>query len=218
VVLDSYRAAFDRLLEPLAIRLKRTSPDLMSWIGLGTAAATGVFLFLAPFIGYRLGLALAFVALVLSSLFDALDGKVARMTGVASPRGDFMDHVFDRYSDVFILVGLFFSVYASQPIALFGLLGVLLTSYLGTQAQAVGIGRLYGGILGRADRLVILLVVLLLHLFLDPQAILFLPGVGAFGFTMMEWALLLFGVLGNFTAIQRAVEAWNRLGGGKGSG
>ncbi|MEE9173606.1 MAG: CDP-alcohol phosphatidyltransferase family protein, partial [Thermoplasmata archaeon] len=174
MVLDSYRATFDRILEPLAIRLKKTSPDLMSWIGLAAAAATGIFLVLAPFIGPRLALALAFVALMLSSLFDALDGKVARLTGVASPRGDFLDHVFDRYADVFILVGLFFSIYARQPIAFLGLLGVLLTSYLGTQAQAVGIGRLYGGLLGRADRLVILLVVLLLHLFLDPGAALFL--------------------------------------------
>ncbi len=189
----------------------------MSWIGLAAAAATGLFLVLAPFIGHHLALTLAFVALVLSSLFDALDGKVARLTGVASPRGDFLDHVFDRYADIFILVGLFFSIYARQPIVLFGLLGVLLTSYLGTQAQAVGIGRLYGGILGRADRLVVLLAVILLHLFLDPRATLFL-GVGALSFTMMEWALLLFAFLGNYTAIQRGVEAWKRLGAGEGSG
>ncbi|MFQ6012915.1 MAG: CDP-alcohol phosphatidyltransferase family protein [Thermoplasmata archaeon] len=217
MVLDSYRAAFDRLLGPLATRLQGTSPNLMSWIGLVTAAATGVLLVLAPFVGHGLALALAFLFLALSSLFDALDGQVARLTGVASPRGDFLDHVFDRYADVFILAGLFFSVYSRAWVALLGLLGVLLTSYLGTQAQAVGAGRLYGGILGRADRLVILLLVILLHLFLDQPGTLLL-GIGGFRFTMMEYALLLFGVLGNFTAIQRGVEAWNRLGGAKGSG
>jgi CDP-diacylglycerol--glycerol-3-phosphate 3-phosphatidyltransferase/archaetidylinositol phosphate synthase len=36
--------------------------------------------------------------------------------------------------------------------------GTLLTSYLGVQAQAVGVGRYYGGILGRADRLVIIML------------------------------------------------------------
>ena len=36
--------------------------------------------------------------------------------------------------------------------------GVLMSSYLGTQAQAVGLKRNYGGILGRADRLVLLMV------------------------------------------------------------
>ncbi len=121
-----------------------------------------------------------------------------------------MDHVFDRYADVFILVGLFFSIYTRAWIALFGLLGVLLTSYLGTQAQAVGVGRIYGGVLGRADRLVILLVILLLHLFLDPAGSRLL-GVAPLEFTMMEYALLLFGVLGNLTAVQRGLRAWDQL-------
>ncbi len=217
MVLDSYRKAADRVLTPIAVRIHRLTPNLLSWISLVTAGLTGLFLYLASFIPPPIALGTALVLLAAGSLFDALDGKVARLRGLDSPRGDFLDHVFDRYSDVFILTGLFFSRYARPEIALFGLLGVLLTSYLGTQAQAAGIGRLYSGILGRADRLVILLVILLLHLFLDPRAALFL-GVGALSFTMMEWALLLFGFLGNFTAIQRGVEAWKRLGAGEGSG
>ncbi len=216
MVLDSYRDFADRLLTPLAARLRHVNPNALSWAGRATAGVAGLFLALAGLLSEVLALAAAFIALTASSLLDALDGKVARLRGIASPRGDFMDHVFDRYADVLILTGLFFSIYARQPIVFFGLLGVLLTSYLGTQAQAVGIGRLYGGLLGRADRLVILLVVLLLHLFLDPGAALFL-GVGVLSFTMMEYALLLFGILGNLTAIQRGVEAWRRLGAGEGS-
>ncbi len=218
MVLDSYRKAADWILTPMAVRLRRVSPNLLSWLALGTAALTGFFLYAASFIDGTIALALAFVVLLVSSLLDALDGKVARLRGLASLRGDFLDHVFDRYADVLILTGLFFSIYARQPIAFFGLLGVLLTSYLGTQAQAVGIGRLYGGLLGRADRLVILLLVLLLHLFLDPSEPLLFLGIGVLSFTMIEYALLLFGILGNLTAIQRAVEAWKRLGAGEGSG
>ncbi len=218
MVLDRYREFADRFLTPLAARLRHVNPNVLSWAGLATAGLTGLFLYLAHFIPGIIALALAFVALLVSSLFDALDGKVARLRGIASPRGDFMDHVLDRYADVLILTGLFFSIYARQPIAFFGLLGVLLTSYLGTQAQAVGIGRLYGGLLGRADRLVILLLVLLLHLFLDPSEPLLFLGIGVLSFTMMEYALLLFGILGNLTAIQRGVEAWKRLGAGEGSG
>lgn len=210
MVLDSYRETADRFLMPLATRLRRVNPNLLSWASLLTAGLTGALLAFASTLGFVLALALAFTSLAASALLDALDGKVARLQGSASRRGDFLDHVFDRYSDVFILVGLFFSVYSREWIALFGLLGVLLTSYLGTQAQAVGVGRLYGGILGRADRLVILLVVLVLHLFLDPNAMLPL-GVGVLSFLMMEYALLLFGVLGNVTAVQRMLEAWGRL-------
>ncbi len=40
----------------------------------------------------------------------------------------------------------------SWQIGVFALTGVLMASYLGTQAQAVGVGRYYGGLLGRSDR------------------------------------------------------------------
>jgi archaetidylinositol phosphate synthase len=210
MVLDSYRKAADRFLTPLAMRVHGLSPNIMSWISLLTAGLTGILLFLSGDVDSTLALSAAFVALSISSLFDALDGKVARLRGIDSRRGDFLDHVFDRYADVFIITGLFFSIYTRAWVALFGLLGILLTSYMGTQAQAVGVGRIYGGVLGRADRLVILLLMIALHAAFDPDAILLL-GYERIRFTMMEYALLLFGVLGNLTAVQRAVTTWRRL-------
>lgn len=213
MVLDSYRKAADRVLVPMAERMRNVSPNQLSWISLITAGLVGLLLFLAGYIPAQIALYAAFALLIVSSLLDALDGKVARLRGTDSVRGDFVDHVFDRYADVLILTGIFFSAYSRQWIALFGLLGVLLTSYMGTQAQAVGVGRVYGGVLGRADRLVILLVVIALHAVLDPEATLLL-GYSAMSFTMMEYALLLFGVLGNVTAIQRAVAVWRQLSAG----
>ena len=38
-------------------------------------------------------------------------------------------------------------------------IGVLLASYMGTQAQALGLGREYRGILGRADRIAVIVIV-----------------------------------------------------------
>ncbi len=211
MVLDSYRKAADRVLTPIALRLRGVSPNLMSWVSLLTAGLTGILLFLSvTYLDATTALSIALVGLVVSSLFDALDGKVARLRGTDSRKGDFLDHVFDRYSDVFIMTGLFFSVYSREWVALFGLLGVLLTSYLGTQAQAVGVGRIYGGVLGRADRLVVLLVAILLHIIFDLDATL-LVGYGELRFTIMEYALLLFGFLGNLTAVQRAISAWRQL-------
>ncbi len=209
MVLDSYRKTADRFLTPMALRLQGVRPNFISWVSLLTAALTGLLLALSGYVPHIIALTSAFFFLLVSSLFDALDGKVARLRGVASKRGDFVDHVFDRYADIFILAGLFFSIYSREWVALFGLLGVLLTSYLGTQAQAVGVGRIYGGVLGRADRLVILLVVILLHVVFDPAGT---PmGLGGIEFTMMEYALLLFGILGNVTAVQRALAAWKQL-------
>ncbi len=209
MVLDSYRRAADRVLVPIANRLRNVSPNLLSWVSLIAAGLVGLFLVLAGYTDPRIALYAALGLLILSSLLDALDGKVARLRGIDSIKGDFVDHVFDRYADVLILSGIFFSVYSREWIALFGLLGVLLTSYMGTQAQALGVGRIYGGVLGRADRLVILVIVLALHAALDPEATAI--GYSFFKFTMMEYALLLFGLLGNVTAVQRALATWKQL-------
>jgi archaetidylinositol phosphate synthase len=77
-----------------------------------------------------------------------------------------------------------------------------MVSYLGTQAQAIGIGRYYGGVLGRADRLLLLIIAGLLN-------ILFPAGV--YGLPFLGWLLVIFGIIGNITAIQRFVYVWNEL-------
>src|SRR5947209_11300961 len=128
----------------------RVNPNAVSWAGFLAAAGAGISFYVGG--GGFLGLALLLI--LVNSYLDALDGKVAKLAGKASARGDFLDHVLDRYSDVLMLGGVAFSIYCRLWVGTLALLGVLLTSYMGTQAQAVGQGRAYGGILGRADRLV----------------------------------------------------------------
>ena len=77
-----------------------------------------------------------------------------------------------------------------------------MSSYLGTQAQAVGVGRYYGGLLGRADRLVLIMVVGIIDL-IAPITFYWL---GWFG-----WLLLLFGIFGHITAIQRFAYVWAKV-------
>ena len=77
-----------------------------------------------------------------------------------------------------------------------------MSSYLGTQAQAVGAGRFYGGVLGRADRLVLLMAGGIIAYFVP---------AGVYGLSILGWALLIFGVLGHFTAVQRFIHVWKEL-------
>jgi len=98
-------------------------------------------------------------------------------------------------------------MYCRLGVGTLALLGVLLTSYMGTQAQAVGQGRAYGGVLGRADRLVLLFLGGLIQLIVAPSGGVTL-GVGVLTFGPMEWFMVLFAVLGNATAVQRAVGIW----------
>jgi len=206
VVLDTYRHVADAVLDPIARRLAHVSPDALSWAALVSAAFAGTFFLFRG--GWALGLAALFV--FLNGLFDALDGKVAKMTGKASRRGDFLDHVLDRYADVLMLGGLAIGPYCPVWLGLLAVIGVLLTSYMGTQAQAVGAGRDYRGVLGRADRLVILVIAAILQTGFDPNAIRDL-GIEPLRYAILGWAMALFAVLGNVTAIQRAVSTWRQL-------
>ncbi len=206
MVLDAYRHLADAVLNPIARRLAHVSPNTLSWAALVSAAFAGFsFLFEG---GWPLVLGALFV--FLNALLDALDGKVAKMTGKASRRGDFLDHVLDRYADVFMLGGIALGPYCPVWLGLLALVGVLLTSYMGTQAQAVGAGRDYGGALGRADRLVILIVAALVQAGIDPNAIRDL-GLEPLRYSVLGWAMVLFAALGNLTAVQRAVATWRQL-------
>lgn len=206
MVLDSYRQQADRILLPLAQRMSNLNPDALTWASLAAAAAAAPLIF----IGGRFPLLAAFALILASALLDALDGKIARITSRASLRGDFLDHTIDRYADILILGGVMFSPFCPPLLGFVALVGVFMTSYMGTQAQAVGLGRLYAGYLGRADRLVILLLAVLLQAILDPTGVLRL-GLLPVAFTLLGWAMVIFATLGNATAVFRAVRIWRGL-------
>ena len=202
MVLDSMRSKVDPMLLPLALKFKRFNPDFISYLAIVFAAITGVFYYLSlPY--FLLG---AFIALVLSSLFDALDGRVARLQKISSKRGDLLDHVFDRYADIFIILGITFSTYGNVAIGLAAIIGVMLTSYMGTQSQALGLKRNYAGILGRADRLVFMLVAIILQIIITGS-------VPVYGIKIDVSTILLlwFAIGGNITALMRFRDAYIAL-------
>lgn len=160
-----------------------------------TAAAAGV--------SFYLGNVLAGTLLVaLNALLDGLDGALARAENIQSLKGDLLDHVVDRYADIFIITGIFAGGFASWPVGVLALTGVLMSSYLGTQAQAVGVGRYYGGILGRADRLVLILGAGILTMVIPASFL---------GMSYLGWLLFVFGVMGHFTAAQRFLYVWRNM-------
>jgi phosphatidylglycerophosphate synthase len=202
-------------MKPIAIRLQNVNPDTLSWLAIICAFLAGV-LFIAAWEYDHDLLLLAFVFIVLNAVLDALDGYVARFTGKASRLGDFLDHVLDRYADAMIFGGIAISGYCHAPVGILAIFGVFFTSYMGTQGQAIGLTRNYGGILGRADRLALLLLFTLIQwgyivVYDDPVLVtLDLWGV-AYPLTMMEVFMIIVAVGGNITAIQRGTAAWKDL-------
>lgn len=170
----------------------RISPNALTWLSLVLSALCALALYLSQHFAPLL--LLAFVLLVAAGLADALDGTAARMLHREGRMGDFLDHVIDRYSDVLILCGVIFGGYVPMWLGIVALTGVLLTSYIGVQAQAVRLKRLYGGLMGRADRLVVLILAIPLNV-MYPQEVL--------GLLPLGWALAIIGVMSHITAVQR---------------
>ena len=197
MTLDQYRSHAKVFFDPLvSIAIKyRITPNFFTLAAFLASAAAGVFFYL------RLEL-LGIAAVALNAFCDAMDGAVAREMKTQSRRGDFLDHAVDRYADIFIICGIFAGGLAPWPIGVFALTGVLMASYLGTQAQAVGVGRYYGGLLGRADRLVLILVVGIIGLVYP---------ISIYGLTWLGWLLVLFGIFGHITAFQRFAYVWAKV-------
>ncbi len=193
MVLNNYRSKVDGVLTAISMPFMRMNPNSITAISLLIAILAGLSYYFNLLI-------LAFLLIVFSAILDAVDGKVARMRKIASKKGDFLDHAVDRYADTAILLGIMFSPYATLWIGVFALVGVYLTSYIGTQAQAIGLHRIYGGILGRADRLVILMLLPIVQFFW-----------WGYYFSVTDWVLITFAVLGNITALQRFYFVWKAL-------
>jgi archaetidylinositol phosphate synthase len=197
MTLDQYRHRAKVYIDPLvtiAIRFGLT-PNFFTIAAFLASAVAGIFF------SFRMELA-GIIAVAVNAFCDMMDGAVAREMNNQSLRGDFLDHAVDRYADIFIITGLFAGGMVPWPVGVFALTGVLMASYLGTQAQAVGVGRYYGGVLGRADRLVLILLVGIIDL-LVPASL--------SGLTWLGWLMVLFGIFGHFTAFQRFAYVWAKV-------
>lgn len=211
MVLDSKRDRVEFIMLPAARLLSRFNPNTISWASFVVACIAGLLIFLSPG-NWPLLLPLSALAVLGSGFLDAVDGKVARLTGRSSRRGDLLDHILDRYSDVVMIGAVAVSSWCNPYLGMLAIIGVLLTSYMGTQSQAVGAGRLYAGLLGRADRVVLLTVAPLI------QALFMVIFAGSSGriflgvyLSVFEIVMLWFAVVGNITAVQRAVEIWKKV-------
>ncbi|HJO42280.1 MAG TPA: CDP-alcohol phosphatidyltransferase family protein, partial [Candidatus Thalassarchaeaceae archaeon] len=156
---EKMRDSWTKAVQPIVVRLGDLDPAVLTWTSLVISVAAFYLLATATDDESGAMMILGAVALVLiAGVFDALDGALARHQGTDGPYGDFLDHTIDRIVDVGILVAIGYNAalvldpMAGYAAALLTLLG----SYMGTQAQSVGLGRIYGGF-SRADRLVITL-------------------------------------------------------------
>ena len=187
---NQFRSSFEKGVRPIGESLQRRgiTADHLTGLGVVMAAAAAVSM------GFgQLHLALLFV--VLTGVPDILDGAVAKASGTASPRGAFFDSVADRLADALLFGGVAWYLAVSRP-GLIAMLPVavmafsMLISYERARAESLGFDA-RGGIMERAERLVLLGLGLLFEVLLIP----------------VLWIML---VLTIFTAAQRFVKVWRQ--------
>lgn len=201
MTLERLRPYTDWAIAPLVAACRRVGigPDGVSVAGFVAAtAAAGAFV-----VGHDWTLLylVGAVLVAISGVLDLVDGALARELTVSSPGGDVLDHTLDRYADIVLVGGLALGV-DQLGLGFLAVTGVVMTSYLGTQAQAVEFGRLYAGLVGRSDRLVVIAFA---------AAVMAVTQSPVAGLTPIGWLLVFLAIVGHLTAVQRFVVLWRGL-------
>ena len=102
-VYDGYISKYvnRRASEPVARVLAKTrvTPNQISLAALGIAILSFISFL------YNQNIVAGFMV-QLSSIVDGIDGSLARLKGMTSTAGGFLDSVLDRYADILIVLGL----------------------------------------------------------------------------------------------------------------
>ena len=169
------------------------SPNHLSFIGLIFAALSGIYYSKANSSNFfMIG---APILLVISGYFDALDGVLAREYDQITKLGGFLDSLFDRYTDVFIFLGIIVGDLCHPFWGIVALTGSLLVSYTRARSEAGGIRMETVGLTERAERILIIVIASLLNLFVAYA---------------LGWGIVLLAVLTNITVLQRAYHFYKR--------
>ena len=200
MVADDYRDFGTKILTPPAKRIP-IGPMGISFLSLLTAIGAGYSFYMADLENTN-WLLIGALMVFLTAILDALDGMVARMREISSRRGDLIDHTLDRVADVIIVGGIALGPLVEITIGFAAIIGILMLSYMGTQAQAVGAGREYAGLLGRADRLVVLVMVPLIQYFSE----------GYLDWNYMTLMCYVFAIVCTLSAFYRFKKIWTELG------
>lgn len=129
-------------------------PDAISYLSILSAAIAAICFWQSNKIPALLLVAPLFCYLRL--WFNMLDGMVAIAANKASWRGEILNDLPDRISDVVIFVGVAHSGWMSPIIGYWAAIFALLTAYVGLFGQAIGKHREFGGVMSKPWRMVAL--------------------------------------------------------------
>lgn len=186
---DGIRTGFSALMDPVAEFIIRfeISPNIVTTTGFVISIVSGFFFAIGD---YRLGA----VFILLSGIFDMLDGKIARGSNRVTRFGALYDSTLDRYAEILVLSGIAYFFLRSGHLAgvlatILALAGSIMVSYVRARAEGLGLSCKVG-MMQRPERVLTI------------------------GFTgLVHWYALFVGMIflavtANFTALQRLYHVW----------
>ncbi|RFM27622.1 DUF4833 domain-containing protein [Deminuibacter soli] len=160
--------------------------------------------------------------ILFAGLFDMLDGQVARLGNMSSTFGAMYDSVLDRYSELFMFLGICYYLVAhhyllSSLFAFIALIGSMMVSYTRARAEGLGI-ECKGGLMQRPERVVLIGVSALAcgitaH-YIGGNYKLYVPGISFHVFETMSIFTIpvtVLAILSNITAFRRLFDSKRAL-------
>ena len=134
--------------------------------------------------------------LILGSLFDAVDGSIARLTNTSSKGGAALDSVMDRVGEIVVLTAVLAGKAGSEHDSLLYIIpmamgGSLLVSYVRARAEGLGID-CEVGLFTRTERLVLVIAGVVFSAF--------------WGSVVLMWACAVIAAGSWITALQRLLK------------
>lgn len=169
---DSLQRGIYVVINPIvkALIAMGVTPNMVTTIGLlGNLAAAAVLVYAGTVAGEGFAdwglLTLAGALIIGFSLFDMLDGQVARLGNMASTFGAMYDSVLDRYCELFTLGGIAFYLIqqgnlTGALITFLALVGSIMVSYVRARAEGLDI-ECKIGFMQRPERVVVTAVAVL---------------------------------------------------------
>ncbi len=178
--------------DPVARLLARLglTPNAVTLLGLLLSGATAYLIFSERLLA-------AGLLLIVSALFDHLDGALARLSGRVTAFGAFLDSVVDRLTEAIVLFGVLLLALGQDStilaiLAFLSLVFSMMVSYARARAEGLGVGGEVG-IMTRPERVVLMAAGLI---------------VGELALTI---ALGIIAALSLVTMLHRTVHAWKGL-------
>lgn len=181
---DKTKNFFRNLLNPLIdfLIFLKISPNFLTICGMFISILAGFLYFKGLFI-------YGGIVLLLGSLYDTLDGMVARKSQKVTIFGAFLDSTIDRFNEFFVLSGIILFFYFKEEIlfstiVLLSIFFSIMVSYTRARAEGLGI-ECKKGLMGRVERMIFLIIISFLPL------------------NIFKYMIILFTFLTFLTVIQR---------------